>query len=317
MKCYASPTDVCHNIIRCEPLGKCFYEKELNKLNFELDPRIPKDEIWFVNSKAEVVGKITNIGDKMADGILDKCQDPNGCQRRQDCLLERTCLFYELIRKNKTMDNKVEEITDKWSPTQEFSDGKGRPRNGNPLYYKLLEKMADTHDKKSHDYASNDNPMGNYHFAGMLGQLFEDSKDAGFVARIGEKLYRLANLQNSGKTALNETIEDTEIDIAVITLLWMADRQSRRGVNQLRFEGGSAGGGKTESLRKETERKLDEAIKKDTSSLQGSNLHHYKFHNELRDLLNRHGIDSELNVSDHTIVTKILNDLLIWKNQIS
>lgn len=102
-------------------------------------------------------------------------------------------------------------------------------RNGSPHFYNLLQRMAILHDKKSHDYASNTNPMGNYHFAGQLCLLFSASpKDAGFVGRLGEKLYRLANLESNGKIPLNESIEDTEIDICVITLLWMADRIGRR-----------------------------------------------------------------------------------------
>lgn len=101
-------------------------------------------------------------------------------------------------------------------------------RHGNPRFYKLLEEMADLHDKKSHDYASDENPSGNYHFAGSLAKLFDNPDDAGFIGRIGEKLYRLANLENSGKKPSNETVEDTERDIAVITCLWMADRQDRR-----------------------------------------------------------------------------------------
>lgn len=102
-------------------------------------------------------------------------------------------------------------------------------RNGSPRFYKLLEEMAETHDKKSHDYASNENPSGNYHFAGSLAKLFNDFCDAGFVGRIGEKIYRLANLENGGKQPTNESVEDTERDIAVITCLWMADRRDRRG----------------------------------------------------------------------------------------
>ena len=104
-----------------------------------------------------------------------------------------------------------------------------RPWNGSPTFYKLLEEMAITHDKKSHDYASNENPYGNYHFAGQLAQLFSHSfKDAGFVGRLGEKLYRLANLESSQKVAQNESIEDTERDICVIVALWMSDRRDRR-----------------------------------------------------------------------------------------
>lgn len=106
---------------------------------------------------------------------------------------------------------------------------KGRPRNGNPRFYELLDEMAVTHDKKSHDYASNDNPSGNYHFAGQVANLFShSSQDAGFVGRIAEKIYRIANIEGSGKSVQNESLDDTERDIAVITLLWIADRRDRR-----------------------------------------------------------------------------------------
>lgn len=106
-------------------------------------------------------------------------------------------------------------------------------RHGSPTFYKLLEEMAKTHDKKSHDYASSDNPSGNYHFAGQMAIMFSHSpQDAGFVGRLAEKLYRLANLESSGKIAQNESIEDTEKDIAVITALWMSDRRDRRTKRQ-------------------------------------------------------------------------------------
>lgn len=92
----------------------------------------------------------------------------------------------------------------------------------------LLNEAFALHQKKSHDYASDENPYGNYHFAGELGQLFDNPKDAGFVGRLGEKLYRLANLENNGKAPLNETIADTEIDLVVIMALWIASRRDRR-----------------------------------------------------------------------------------------
>jgi len=102
-------------------------------------------------------------------------------------------------------------------------------RHGSPTFYKLLEKMAETHDKKSHDYASNENPCGNYHFAGLVSSLFSHSpEDAGFAGRIAEKIYRLANLESGTKSPKNESVEDTEVDICTITALWMADRMDRR-----------------------------------------------------------------------------------------
>ena len=96
--------------------------------------------------------------------------------------------------------------------------------------------MADTHDAKSHDYASNSSPYGNYHFAGEMALLFaHSSKDAGFVGRLAEKIYRLANLEKSGKVAKNESIDDTERDIAVITALWMASRRESRGPQAIKL----------------------------------------------------------------------------------
>lgn len=102
-------------------------------------------------------------------------------------------------------------------------------RHGSPTFYELLEEMANTHDTKSHDYASNTNPSGNYHFAGKMATMFSHSpEDAGFVGRLAEKIYRLANLESSNKAPRNESVADTEKDIAVITALWMADRRDRR-----------------------------------------------------------------------------------------
>lgn len=102
-------------------------------------------------------------------------------------------------------------------------------RGGSPTFHALLDEMSELHEKKSHDYASKDKPSGNYHFAGELATMFAHSpQDAGFVGRIGEKLYRLANLERDSKTPKNEGIEDTERDICVITCLWMADRRDRR-----------------------------------------------------------------------------------------
>lgn len=102
-------------------------------------------------------------------------------------------------------------------------------RHGSERFYKMLAEMAELHDKKSHDYAADNNPFGNYHFAGFIANLFKHSSDdAGFAGRLAEKIFRLSVLEGGGKTPKNESIADTELDIAVIAVLWMADRQERR-----------------------------------------------------------------------------------------
>lgn len=122
---------------------------------------------------------------------------------------------------------------------QAVNQGQGHAMHGSPIFYKLLQEMAETHDKKSYDYASDSDPYGNYLFAGQLAGMFSHSpQDAGFIGRLAEKLYRLANLEKHGKTPKNESIDDTERDIAVIVTLWMAHRRERRS-NQRRMEPGT------------------------------------------------------------------------------
>lgn len=101
---------------------------------------------------------------------------------------------------------------------------------GSPKFYELLDEAAKLHSRKSHDYAKKNDPYGNYHFAGKMGQMFRNPDDAGFVARLGEKLYRLSNLDNDGIAPLNESVADTELDILVIVALWMADRRERKAI---------------------------------------------------------------------------------------
>lgn len=107
-------------------------------------------------------------------------------------------------------------------------------RHGSPQFYKLLEEAANIHDKKSHDYTKNNNPFGNYYFAGRVAALFAHSpQDMGFVGRLAEKIYRISVLESGGKEPKNESIDDTERDIFVITGLWITSRRERRAKRKL------------------------------------------------------------------------------------
>lgn len=142
----------------------------------------------------------------------------------------------------------------------------GRTRHGSQTFYNLLQEMAETHDKKSHDYASDSNPSGNYHFAGEMANMFSYSpQDAGFVGRLAEKLYRIKNLESSGRFGITESIEDTERDIATITALWIADRRDRRrkkleAIQKVQDQ--MKTGEWTGSLHNQREIKKDEEVKK-------------------------------------------------------
>jgi hypothetical protein len=103
-----------------------------------------------------------------------------------------------------------------------------RSQYGSKTFYDLLKEAGHLHSLKSHDYASNEDPYANYKFAGKMSQLFSNPDDAGFIGRIGEKLYRLANLENSGKQPNAESIEDSERDLCVLMILWISMRKDRR-----------------------------------------------------------------------------------------
>ena len=99
---------------------------------------------------------------------------------------------------------------------------------GTKTFYDLLKASGDLHALKVDEYASDADPYANYKFAGQMSKLFNDPDDSGFIGRIAEKLFRLANLENNRKEPKNETIEKTEHDLCVLMVLWMSMRKDRR-----------------------------------------------------------------------------------------
>ena len=103
-----------------------------------------------------------------------------------------------------------------------------RSQFNSKTFYDLLKDAGQLHALKAHDYTTDEDPYGNYKFAGMMSKLFDDPDDSGFIGRIGEKIFRLANLQNNQKEPKNEAVEDTERDLCVLMVLWMSMRKDRR-----------------------------------------------------------------------------------------
>lgn len=157
--------------------------------------------------------------------VCTNCNKPNTFKGNQ-LLVGQSIMCYHCER---VFIHGGKQAAKQYQTTEPDSMGRSEERHGSPRFYKLLEEMADTHSKKSHDYASNENPYGNYHFAGHVSSMFSHSpEDAGFAGRLAEKIFRISNLESGGKNAKNESIEDTERDICVIAALWMADRRDRR-----------------------------------------------------------------------------------------
>lgn len=87
----------------------------------------------------------------------------------------------------------------------------------NPKFHALLKQMAETHDKKNADYSHGGNYYSNFEEAATAA-----GTDIGTVFRtmIGIKLARLNALSKEGKPPLNESVQDTLLDLAVYAALY-------------------------------------------------------------------------------------------------
>jgi predicted peroxiredoxin len=84
------------------------------------------------------------------------------------------------------------------------------PVANNPKFQKVLEKLTVLHNKKSNDYAQNNDYYSNFKFAAFVAGVTVDQV---FRVMLGIKLARLKELK-SGKTPNFESIQDTILDLA-------------------------------------------------------------------------------------------------------
>jgi hypothetical protein len=95
-----------------------------------------------------------------------------------------------------------------------------RRKMSNKTFYDLLKESGQLHSVKM-----NEEPIENFEFSGMMSKLFTDALNAGFMARVGEKLIRLANLENTSRT---DDIATAEKELCVAMILWLSARRDRR-----------------------------------------------------------------------------------------
>lgn len=87
-----------------------------------------------------------------------------------------------------------------------------------------MDSIKELHEKKNHDYASDNDPYSNFEYAASLLVGFTDPVDQVFVAIIGIKLARLGQLLGQGKEPNNESVEDTMRDLTTYCGIWTARR---------------------------------------------------------------------------------------------
>jgi hypothetical protein len=96
--------------------------------------------------------------------------------------------------------------------------------NGHPMFYELLDRMRDIHDRKNADYAVKGDPLQNFRECERAGIPMCD----GILTRLSDKYARLmvtSKLEKAGGSpAVAETIEDTLLDMANYALLLIIAR---------------------------------------------------------------------------------------------
>jgi hypothetical protein len=87
--------------------------------------------------------------------------------------------------------------------------------HGHPMFYSLLQEMADLHSRKNHDYAGSD-PLSNLKGSEEIGI----PAWKGVLVRLMDKWARIKTFANKAELeVINESIYDTLMDNAVYSLL--------------------------------------------------------------------------------------------------
>lgn len=89
---------------------------------------------------------------------------------------------------------------------------------GHPRFYELLDLMADTHSRKNHDYADQNDPLSNFKEVAEATHLTPFQVLHVFIAT---KCARIRQLTTKTNLVIGEGIKDSLLDLAVYALLWI------------------------------------------------------------------------------------------------
>ncbi len=130
---------------------------------------------------------------------------------RKGSVLERGEMAEEAEVNNYIQVGKCWEYPERW-----------KGYKGHPLFYILLDEIADLHSRKNADYAGDD-PLSNL----RLCQQFGIEPWRGCLVRMSDKWSRITQLANRDAEVGDEPIEDTLLDMAVYSLLCIVLRRER------------------------------------------------------------------------------------------
>lgn len=101
-----------------------------------------------------------------------------------------------------------------------------------PEFIELLDASKAIHLKKNQDYANDNNPFSNFERSAELISWFNNPTDKSFIALIGTKLARIAELSD-GRTPNNESLDDSFLDLVTYCALWASYVKRTRNSNKM------------------------------------------------------------------------------------
>lgn len=99
--------------------------------------------------------------------------------------------------------------------------------HGHRRFYEIMFDLMDLHNRKNHDYASDENPLSNFQRVGHLTDIYDvwgwdvDSSVKVAVIYKLKQFDAFMNLLQEGKTALVEGVPDRLSDVSVYSVLEM------------------------------------------------------------------------------------------------
>lgn len=88
-------------------------------------------------------------------------------------------------------------------------------RAGHKRFYELLDTIADLHERKNNNYASDNDPLSNL----RLCESFGVPATMGTMVRMSDKWSRLTELMKGKQDLVGESMTDTLMDLAIYSLL--------------------------------------------------------------------------------------------------
>ena len=95
-------------------------------------------------------------------------------------------------------------------------------KHGHPRFYEILEELGELHARKNAQYASDENPLGNFkRSADLASKLYkaENKPLAQALALMAKQVDAVYDIVGENKTELCEALEDKLKDIAIYSIL--------------------------------------------------------------------------------------------------